>query len=235
MTVEGDEGSPRLDRVLASACENLSRSRLKALILAGAVAVKGAPVRDPAYHVGAGDTITIDVPEAAAAEPEGEDIPLHIVFEDDDIIVIDKPKGLVVHPAAGHATGTLVNALIAHCGDSLSGIGGVKRPGIVHRLDKDTTGLMVVAKNDAAHASLTAQFAHHVAAPGQGVGHRVVHEQAGRRLLRPAGGDAEPDAAPGVAAGGSPHRRTPREVRYGEQAQAHRVERRLLRRRPQLI
>jgi 23S rRNA pseudouridine1911/1915/1917 synthase len=161
VTVGGDEGSPRLDRVLAARCENLSRSRLKALILAGSVTVKGAPVRDPAYHVVTGDSITIDVPEAVPAEPEGEDIPLHIVFEDDDIIVIDKPKGLVVHPAAGHATGTLVNALIAHCGDSLSGIGGVKRPGIVHRLDKDTTGLMVVAKNDAAHASLTAQFADH--------------------------------------------------------------------------
>ena len=101
------------------------------------------------------------MPEAAPAEPKGEDIALDIVFEDDDIIVIDKPKGLVVHPAAGHETGTLVNALIAHCGDSLSGIGGVKRPGIVHRLDKDTTGLMVVAKNDAAHASLSAQFADH--------------------------------------------------------------------------
>ena len=161
VTVEGDEGSPRLDRVLATRCADLSRSRLKALILAGSVTVKGAVVRDPAYHVTAGDTITIDVPEAAAPEPLAEDIPLDIVFEDDDIIVIDKPKGLVVHPAAGHATGTLVNALIAHCGDSLSGIGGVKRPGIVHRLDKDTTGLMVVAKNDAAHASLTAQFADH--------------------------------------------------------------------------
>ncbi|MFO1111685.1 MAG: RluA family pseudouridine synthase [Bradyrhizobium sp.] len=159
--VKGDEGSPRLDRVLAVACESLSRSRLKALILAGAVAVKGAVVRDPAYHVATGDTITIDVPAVAPAEPEAENIPLDIVFEDDDIIVIDKPKGLVVHPAAGHATGTLVNALIAHCGDSLSGIGGVKRPGIVHRLDKDTTGLMVVAKNDAAHASLSAQFADH--------------------------------------------------------------------------
>ena len=109
----------------------------------------------------AGDTITIDVPEAVAAEPEGEDIALDIVYEDDDIIVIDKPKGLVVHPAAGHETGTLVNALIAHCGASLSGIGGVKRPGIVHRLDKDTTGLMVAAKNDRAHQSLTAQFADH--------------------------------------------------------------------------
>ena len=96
-----------------------------------------------------------------AAEPEAEDIALDIVYEDSDIIVIDKPKGLVVHPAAGHASGTLVNALIAHCGTSLSGIGGVRRPGIVHRLDKDTTGLMVAAKNDAAHQSLTAQFADH--------------------------------------------------------------------------
>ncbi len=161
VTVAGDEGSPRLDRVLAARLSELSRSRLKALILAGHVAIRNAPVRDPAYHVAAGDTITIDVPEAVAAEPAGEDIALDIVYEDDDIIVIDKPRGLVVHPAAGHETGTLVNALIAHCGASLSGIGGVKRPGIVHRLDKDTTGLMVAAKNDRAHQSLTAQFADH--------------------------------------------------------------------------
>ena len=166
VTVEGDEGSQRLDRVLAVRSPDLSRSRLKALILAGQVSVGQAdanprPVRDPAYHVKAGDTIIIDVPPAAPAEPEGEDIPLDIVFEDDDIIVIDKPKNLVVHPAAGHETGTLVNALIAHCGASLSGIGGVRRPGIVHRLDKDTTGLMVVAKNDRAHQSLSAQFADH--------------------------------------------------------------------------
>ena len=119
------------------------------------------PVRDPAYHVAAGDTITIDVPPARPAEPEGEAIALDIVYEDEDLIVINKPKGLVVHPAAGHETGTLVNALIAHCGASLSGIGGVRRPGIVHRLDKDTTGLMVAAKNDAAHQSLSAQFADH--------------------------------------------------------------------------
>lgn len=157
----GDEGSNRLDRTLAVRLPELSRSRLKALILAGSVAVRGAPVRDPAYHVTAGDTITIDVPEAVPAEPAGEDIALDIVYEDGDIIVIDKPRGLVVHPAAGHETGTLVNALIAHCGASLSGIGGVKRPGIVHRLDKDTTGLMVAAKNDRAHLSLTAQFADH--------------------------------------------------------------------------
>src|SRR3954452_18987596 len=161
VTVAGDEGSSRLDRVLAVRRPELSRSRLKALILAGSVTMGNAPIRDPAYHVTAGDTITIDVPEAVAAEPQAEDIALDIVHEDDDIIVIDKPRGLVVHPAAGHATGTLVNALIAHCGASLSGIGGVKRPGIVHRLDKDTTGLMVVAKNDRAHQSLAAQFADH--------------------------------------------------------------------------
>jgi 23S rRNA pseudouridine1911/1915/1917 synthase len=161
VVVAGDEGSTRLDRVLATKLPQLSRSRLKALILAGSVTLKNADIRDPAYHVAAGDTITIDVPEAVAAEPQPEDIALDIVYEDDDIIVIDKPRGLVVHPAAGHETGTLVNALIAHCGTSLSGIGGVKRPGIVHRLDKDTTGLMVAAKNDRAHKSLTEQFADH--------------------------------------------------------------------------
>jgi 23S rRNA pseudouridine1911/1915/1917 synthase len=161
VTVTGEEGSPRLDRVLAARRPELSRSRLKALILAGSVTVKSAPIRDPAYHVVAGDTITIDVPEAVSAEPAGENIALDVVYEDDDIIVIDKPRGLVVHPAAGHETGTLVNALIAHCGSSLSGIGGVRRPGIVHRLDKDTTGLMVAAKNDRAHQSLTGQFADH--------------------------------------------------------------------------
>jgi 23S rRNA pseudouridine1911/1915/1917 synthase len=166
VTVAGDEGSVRLDRVLAVRCPDLSRSRLKALILAGRVSIINVtvgpgPVRDPAYHVGPGETIIIDVPEATSAQPEPENIALNIVYEDDDIVVIDKPRGLVVHPAAGHETGTLVNALIAHCGVSLSGIGGVKRPGIVHRLDKDTTGLMVVAKNDLAHRSLTAQFADH--------------------------------------------------------------------------
>jgi 23S rRNA pseudouridine1911/1915/1917 synthase len=159
--VEDAEGSARLDRVLASRVAKLSRSRLKALILAGHVSVGTASVRDPAYHVASGDTIIIDVPEAADATPRAEDIALDIVYEDSDIIVIDKPAGLVVHPAAGHASGTLVNALIAHCGASLSGIGGVRRPGIVHRLDKDTSGLMVVAKNDHAHASLSAQFADH--------------------------------------------------------------------------
>jgi 23S rRNA pseudouridine1911/1915/1917 synthase len=169
--VEDSEGSVRLDRVLAQRLPDLSRSRLKALIQAGQVliekvlidkvAIEAVPIRDPAYHVAKGDTIIIEVPEAAPPEPKGENIALNIVYEDDDIIVIDKPAGLVVHPAAGHETGTLVNALIAHCGTSLSGIGGVRRPGIVHRLDKHTTGLMVVAKNDLAHQSLTAQFADH--------------------------------------------------------------------------
>ncbi len=147
--------------MLAAHLSEISRSRLKTLILNGHARVRGTPVRDPAYHVGRGDTITIDVPEPVPAEPLPEKIALQIVYEDDDLIVIDKPAGLVVHPATGHATGTLVNALIAHCGTSLSGIGGVKRPGIVHRLDKDTSGLLVVAKNDAAHASLSAQFADH--------------------------------------------------------------------------
>ncbi len=161
VVVAGDEGATRIDRVLAVRCPDLSRSRLKALILSEAVAIGDTVIRDPAYHVSAGDTITIDVPAAMAAEPEGEDIALDVIYEDADIVVIDKPRGLVVHPAAGHETGTLVNALIAHCGASLSGIGGVKRPGIVHRLDKDTTGLMVIAKNDNAHQSLSAQFADH--------------------------------------------------------------------------
>ena len=146
--------------MLASHSE-LSRTRLKALILDGAVTVGERTVRDPGYRVNAGDTVAVEVPEPEDAEPAGESIPLDIVYEDSEIVVIDKPAGLVVHPAAGHATGTLVNALIAHCGASLSGIGGVKRPGIVHRLDKDTTGVMVVAKTDRAHQALAAQFADH--------------------------------------------------------------------------
>src|SRR5204863_6162548 len=118
-------------------------------------------IRDPSHRVNGGDAIAVAIPAAAPAEPEAEAIPLTIVHEDADLIVIDKPAGLVVHPAAGNWTGTLVNALIAHCGESLSGIGGVKRPGIVHRLDKDTTGLLVAAKTDHAHRALSAQFADH--------------------------------------------------------------------------
>jgi 23S rRNA pseudouridine1911/1915/1917 synthase len=161
--IAAEEHGQRLDRVLAARIPALSRSRLKALILDGQVTIQGAvaarTIRDPASHVNSGDTVTVTLPEPEQAKPAGEPIPLNIVYEDDALIVIDKPAGLVVHPAAGHAKGTLVNALIAHCGASLSGIGGVKRPGIVHRLDKDTTGLMVVAKTDQAHRALSAQFA----------------------------------------------------------------------------
>lgn len=156
------EGAPdRLDRILARAFTDMSRSRLQALIREGQVAVDGAALADPSAKIIEGARIDLVVPPPEPPAPLGQDIPLSIVFEDDDLIVIDKPPGLVVHPAAGHHTGTLVNALIAHCGESLSGIGGVKRPGIVHRLDKDTSGLLVVAKNDQAHKSLAAQFADH--------------------------------------------------------------------------
>jgi 23S rRNA pseudouridine1911/1915/1917 synthase len=161
VTIAAEEAGERLDRVLARHVAALSRSRLKALIEAGAVTLDGQTIRDPNRRVNSGAQVEIEIPPAEPAKPEPEPIPLRIVYEDDDIIVIDKPRNLVVHPASGHPTGTLVNALIAHCGDSLSGIGGERRPGIVHRLDKDTTGLMVVAKNDAAHRSLAAQFADH--------------------------------------------------------------------------
>jgi len=161
LLVAGDEAGERLDRVLARHVVELSRNRLKALIEAGAVAVDGCTIRDPNHRVNSGAAIVVDLPPPEPAKPAAESIPLKVVYEDDDIIVIDKPPNLVVHPAAGHWTGTLVNALIAHCGDSLSGVGGERRPGIVHRLDKDTTGLMVVAKNDRAHRALAAQFADH--------------------------------------------------------------------------
>ena len=161
LVVAAEEDGSRLDRVLAQRVADLSRSRHKALILAGRVAIDGATIRDPGHRVNAGGTIRLDLPPPENTEIAPENIPLEVVFEDDDLIVIDKPAGLVVHPAAGNWSGTLVNALVAHCGESLSGVGGVKRPGIVHRLDKDTTGLMVVAKNDQAHLALSRQFADH--------------------------------------------------------------------------
>ncbi len=157
-----EEASGRLDAWLAAALEGeMSRSRLKALIEGGSVFMNGQPVSEPKRKVHPGDTVEIGLPEPEAPEPQGEDIPLDVLYEDEDLIVLVKPAGLVVHPGAGNWTGTLVNALIHHCGLSLSGIGGVRRPGIVHRLDKDTTGVMVVAKNDAAHRHLAAQFADH--------------------------------------------------------------------------
>jgi 23S rRNA pseudouridine1911/1915/1917 synthase len=159
--VEADVGQ-RLDRVLAASFPDFSRSRWQALIKSGAVQDRTSRVlEDPGHRVKRGEVVSIVLPEPTAADPVGEDIPLAVVFEDAHLIVIDKPAGLVVHPGAGHHTGTLVNALIYHCGGSLSGIGGVKRPGIVHRLDMDTSGLLVVAKTDAAHQGLSAQFQSH--------------------------------------------------------------------------
>jgi 23S rRNA pseudouridine1911/1915/1917 synthase len=161
LAVRPEEKGERIDRLLAARIEALSRSRLKALILEGRVTAGGRTIRDPGYRVNAAEELVVAVPPPEPAAPRAEPIPLSIVYEDDDLIVIDKPAGLVVHPAAGNWTGTLVNALVAHCGDSLSGIGGVRRPGIVHRLDKETSGLMVVAKNDRAHKALARQFADH--------------------------------------------------------------------------
>ena len=158
--VPPEAAGERLDRWLASAIPDLSRARVQALIRDGHVR-RGATIGEAKKRVKPGDVFTVLVPEAAAADVAGEEIALSVVYVDDDVIVIDKPAGLVVHPAAGHASGTLVNALIAHCGVTLSGIGGVRRPGIVHRLDKDTSGLLVVAKNDAAHISLSEQFKSH--------------------------------------------------------------------------
>ncbi|MCW2274176.1 23S rRNA pseudouridine1911/1915/1917 synthase [Rhodoblastus acidophilus] len=161
---EADAGQ-RLDQFLSAQgpvqAENVSRTRVQALIEAGHVTIDGARAGQAKLKIRAAQKIAIEIPDAAPAEPMGEDIPINVVFEDDHIVVIDKPAGLVVHPGAGNETGTLVNALIAHCGDSLSGIGGVKRPGIVHRLDKDTSGLLVIAKTDGAHQKLSRLFADH--------------------------------------------------------------------------
>jgi len=152
----------RFDQWLAQQlAPNPSRSRLQTLIREGLVTVNGRLIIEPRFRLSKDLEIVINIPPATEAEPESEDILLYILYEDKDIIVLDKPAGLVVHPGNGNWTGTLVNALIHHCGDSLSGIGGVRRPGIVHRLDKDTTGIMIVAKNDQAHHHLSQQFADH--------------------------------------------------------------------------
>ena len=161
-TVAADAVGWRLDRALAVAVPTLSRERLKALISSGDVlGPEGRQVRDPAAKAVPGGIYSVTVPAPAPAHNEAQDIALDIVFEDDHLIVIDKPAGLVVHPAAGNMDGTLVNALLHHCAGRLSGIGGVARPGIVHRIDKDTSGLMVAAKTDVAHEGLAAQFAKH--------------------------------------------------------------------------
>jgi 23S rRNA pseudouridine1911/1915/1917 synthase len=158
--VGDDNSGMRLDRFLAQSLSEFSRSRLQALIAQGAVSIDGETIGDADRPVKQGERCCILVPAPVAAEPEAQDIPLNIVFEDSDLIVVDKPAGLVVHPAVGNQDGTLVNALLAHCKD-LAGIGGVARPGIVHRLDKDTSGVLVVAKNEEAMLDLSKQFAAH--------------------------------------------------------------------------
>ncbi len=154
-----DEAGLRLDRALVRHLPDLSRSRLKQLIQSGHVASAHTVLRDPAYRVREGQTFVVFLPDPAEPTPTAQAIPLDIRFEDAHLIVIDKPAGMVVHPAPGNPAGTLVNALLAHCGASLAGIGGVRRPGIVHRLDKDTSGLLVAAKTDSAHRALSRDFA----------------------------------------------------------------------------
>lgn len=158
-TVEAAEAGERLDRMLARRFGDLSRTRLKHLVEDGRVSVNGATITNPSERVKPGQLVAVAVPAATAALPAAQAMALDIRYEDADLLVLQKPAGLVVHPAPGNADGTLVNALLAHCGESLAGIGGVRRPGIVHRLDKDTSGLMVIAKTERAHAKLAADFA----------------------------------------------------------------------------
>ena len=160
LSVPPDAAGERLDKVLAGLAETLSRARIQALIADGAVSFAGQPVLDPSGRARAGDYRLL-VPPPAPAEPEPQAIPLSILYEDAALVVLDKPAGMAAHPAPGSPDGTLVNALLAHCGGGLSGIGGVARPGIVHRLDKDTSGVMVAAKTDAAHRGLAALFERH--------------------------------------------------------------------------
>ena len=160
MTLTLDKTGERLDAALARLVPSLSRSQAQRLIEQGAVTHGGRPVKKN-EKLSAGDTLELTLPEVREVPIEAQPIPLEVCYEDADVIVVNKPKGLVVHPAPGHADGTLVNALLAHCGDSLSGIGGEKRPGIVHRIDRDTSGLIIAAKNDAAHLALCAQLADH--------------------------------------------------------------------------
>ena len=160
ITASAPSDGARIDALLPQLIPGTTRSGAQKLIDAGLVLVNGVPVRKN-YRTAAGDAIEVSLPDAAETAVIAQEIPLDVVFEDDDVIVVNKPRGMVVHPAPGHPDGTLVNALLAHCGDSLSGIGGEKRPGIVHRIDRDTSGLIIAAKNDLAHRRLAAQLADH--------------------------------------------------------------------------
>jgi len=161
ITADPDDANLRLDKFLAARLQDLSRARLQALLTEGHVHRDGAQIADASARVKPGQQFSVTVPDARPATPEPEAIPLDVLFEDEHLLVLEKPAGMVVHPAPGHSTGTLVHALLHHCEGTLSGIGGVLRPGIVHRLDKDVSGLMVVAKNDKAHVGLSALFTVH--------------------------------------------------------------------------
>ncbi len=180
LIVENPDQGTRLDKFLARTLPDFSRTRLSALIQEGHVKIKGTSTHDPSFKVKEGHIIEITIPPSVEATPTPQDIPLDVVYEDQDVIVINKPAGMVVHPAPGNLTGTLVNALLNHCGKSLSGINGVKRPGIVHRLDKETSGLLVAAKNDIAHHALARQLASREM-------RRVYHAIVWGRLLPPTG------------------------------------------------
>lgn len=162
-TIQTQESAERIDALLARSLPELTRSAAQRLLAQGAVTKDGAPVKKN-YKTAPGDTFVVTLPDAAPSELVAQDLPLDVVYEDDDLIVVNKPRGMVVHPAPGHEDGTLVNALLAHCGDSLSGVGGALRPGIVHRIDRDTSGLIIAAKNDYAHQFLSAQLADHTLA-----------------------------------------------------------------------
>jgi 23S rRNA pseudouridine1911/1915/1917 synthase len=202
LDVGPDDAGKRLDAFLAERLPDLSRARLQALIRDGRVGSTGGLLAEPSRRVKEGERITLAVPPPVAAAPRPEAMPLEVLFEDDHLIVLVKPSGMVVHPAPGHAAGTLVNALLAHCGASLSGIGGVRRPGIVHRLDKEVSGVLVVAKHDRAHLGLAGQFTVHSV-------HRVyeavvwgVPSPAEGRIDRPIGRHARDRVRMAVVAGG---------------------------------
>ncbi len=179
-TFQVDQGSGiRIDRYLSDFCPDLSRSYLQKLVKEDGVLVNGKPVKSN-YKTISGDRIELTVPEAVDAEIVPEDIDLDIIYEDQDIILINKPKGMVVHPAAGHSTGTLVNGLLYHCRQDLSGINGVMRPGIVHRIDKDTTGVLIVCKNDFSHNAIAAQLKEHtITRKYYAIVHGVIHDDEG--------------------------------------------------------
>ncbi len=218
--VDDADAGARLDKWLADKAEGLTRSRLKTLIEEGALTRNGEPFSNPSWKLRAGEHYRLTLPPLAEPAPKPEPIPLEVIYEDADLIVINKPAGMVVHPAPGAWEGTLVNALIHHCGDSLSGIGGARRPGIVHRIDKDTSGLLVVAKHDAAHQGLSAAFSTHdidrvyeaiaVGAPRPGVGTidaplaRKTHDRTKMTVVDPSRWDEDADSdAPEEAKSGS--------------------------------